>query len=247
MESITTITDLKADLKGAPRTLALICIVQACVLFFGTFIGHGGAECQLDVTDTGVVLVDCAACRALGGFRWRDLILLLGGLGIIGVGFYAALLRNQSACQLYGMVMLFYGFVIGLTAILTGLQCPVISAAASEVVDNEACEKIAFMMADNVRYHSIFYGTYTLVHARRAIPSHLASSSSSQASIVFSTVSAPSTRFNRSSISTSRRRNGVTNAYVKVKFSDSGLAARVTKFIKISKPVYSRKVINFNL
>jgi hypothetical protein len=122
------------------------------------FMGHGGAECELDVTETGVVVVDCAACRALGGFRWRDVFLLLGGLSIIGVGFHAALMKSQKSCQIYGMVMLFYGFVVGLTAILTGLQCPVISAAASEVMDNEACKKIAYMMADNVRYHSVFYG-----------------------------------------------------------------------------------------
>jgi len=133
------------------------------------FIGHGGAECELDVMDTGVVTINCGACRALGGFKWRDLFLLLGGLCIIGVGAYAAVMKNQEACRVYGMIMLFYAFVVGLTAILTGLQTPVISAAASDVRDNEACRKIAFMMSDNIRYHSLLYGANCVLDCLGAI------------------------------------------------------------------------------
>lgn len=133
------------------------------------FIGHGGAECELDVDHQNIVSVNCEACRALGGFRWRDLFFLLGGLGIIGIGAYAALMRNQEACRVYGMVMLFYGFIIGLTAILTGLQAPVISAAASDVVDDESCRKIAFMMSDNIRYHSLLFGAICILDCLGAV------------------------------------------------------------------------------
>ena len=123
-------------LQGAPRKLAMICVLQATILVIGVFIGQGGAECDLEVIRGGHVDIDCNVCRPLSGLRWRDVLLLVGGLGVIGLGFYSAIFHDQAACRTYGMVMLVYAFVLGLTAILTGLQAPVISGAANQVVNN---------------------------------------------------------------------------------------------------------------
>merc|ERR1712167_135037 len=93
--------------------------------------------------------VDCNRCRLLGRLRWRDIMLLIGGIGAILIGMYAAVFRNQHFCKVYGGVMMVYAFIIGLTSILTGLETPVLEAAANAVpTADHDCVTIAFMMVD---------------------------------------------------------------------------------------------------
>ena len=55
--------------------------------------------------------------------------------------------------------MMVFAFIIGLTAILTGLEVPVLEAAAAAIGPGmQDWEKIAYMMVDNARDHSILYG-----------------------------------------------------------------------------------------
>jgi hypothetical protein len=160
---------MRQGLHGAPRKLAIICCIQAFVLVVGVFVGHGGAECQLAVVRGGHVDIDCNVCRPLAGLRWRDTLILIVGLGVIGLGVYSALFHDMWACRTYGLVMLCYAFILGLTAVLTGLQAPVISAAANQVVDNDACQQIAYMMADNIRYHAVLYGFSCVLNCAGAV------------------------------------------------------------------------------
>jgi hypothetical protein len=75
---------------------------------------------------------------------------------------------------MYGLAMMVFAFIVGLTGILTGLEVPVLQVAAQAVrvgpglVD---CEKIAYilhytyvyMMVDNARNHSMLYGTTSIL------------------------------------------------------------------------------------
>jgi hypothetical protein len=123
------------------------------------FIGHGAAECDVRLPSGSAIEVDCNRCRLLGRLRWRDIMLLVGGMAAIFVGMYAAVFRSMHMCKIYGGVMMVYAFIIGLTAILTGLETPVLEAAALAVpVSEKDCQTIAYMMVDNARDHAILYG-----------------------------------------------------------------------------------------
>ena len=66
--------------------------------------------------------------------------------------------------------MMVFAFIVGLTGILTGLEVPVLEAAANAVgpglVD---CQKIAFMMVDNARNHSMLYGANCMLDCMGAL------------------------------------------------------------------------------
>merc|ERR1740130_518430 len=154
-----TFEDLRGNFHGAPKKLLVICVIQIAFLLLGVFIGHGAAECDVSLPSGSSIVVECGRCRLLGRLRWRDIMLLVGGLAAIFVGMYAAAFRNQHMCKIYGGVMMVYAFIIGLTAILTGLETPVLEAAASAVpLSEKDCITIAFMMVDNARDHAIVYG-----------------------------------------------------------------------------------------
>lgn len=71
---------------------------------------------------------------------------------------------------MYGLAMMVFAFIVGLTGILTGLEVPVLQAAAQAVgpglVD---CEKIAYMMVDNARNHSMLYGANCILDCLGAL------------------------------------------------------------------------------
>jgi hypothetical protein len=116
------------------------------------------------------VSVDCNRCRLIGGLRWRDVFILFCGNGTICLGVYAAIFKDKEYCRMYGLAMMVFAFIVGLTGILTGLEVPVLQAAAQAVgpglVD---CEKIAYMMVDNARNHSMLYGANCILDCLGAL------------------------------------------------------------------------------
>ena len=156
---VDSFTDLQSSLSSAPQRLLVVCGLQIFMLIVGVFVGHGAAECEIRLPAGSSIEVDCNRCRLLGGLKWRDIFLLMGGVGTICVGIYAAVFKSKHYCRVYGLVMMVFAFIIGLTAILTGLEVPVLEAAAAAIGPGmQDCEKIAYMMVDNARDHSILYG-----------------------------------------------------------------------------------------
>jgi hypothetical protein len=162
--------ELKSSVQTAPQRLLAICGCQILLLLIGVFVGHGAAECEIRLPQGSAIEVDCNRCRLLGGLRWRDIFILFMGCGTICIGVYAAVFKNKDYCRVYGLVMMVFAFVVGLTAVLTGLETPVLEAAAQAIgpglVD---CEKIAYMMVDNARDHSMLYGANCILDTLGAL------------------------------------------------------------------------------
>jgi|EP00505_MAST-04D_sp_SCG-Rhode-Island_P004853 hypothetical protein len=148
----------------------VICGFQIFMLFLGVYVGHGAAECEIRLPAGAGIEVDCNRCRLLGGLKGRDIFLLLAGVGTILVGVYAAVAKSKHYCRVYGLTMMVFAFMIGLTGLLTGLEVPVLEAAAAAVGPGMPdCEKIAFMMVDTARDHSILYGINCVLDCAGAI------------------------------------------------------------------------------
>jgi len=165
----SSLNELRAAFSSAPRNLLVICALQTFLLFYGFLVGTRGAECDILLPPGGDVQLDCTRCRLTGGFQAQQLFLLSIGLAIIGTGAYGAYYKSKPMCRFYGLVMTVYSFVIGLTAILTGLQAPVLDAAADAVEGNEDCARIGHMMADRTRHEAIMMGLNCLLDGAGAI------------------------------------------------------------------------------
>lgn len=169
-QEIFSLKGLHNSLKSAPRKLLAICACQILLLVCGVFVGHGSAECEVRLPQGSAIEVDCNRCRLLGGLRWRDVFILFCGNGTICLGIYAAIFKDKEYCRIYGLAMMVFAFIVGLTGILTGLEVPVLEAAAQAVgpglVD---CQKIAYMMVDNARNHSMLYGANCLLDCLGAL------------------------------------------------------------------------------
>ena len=164
------VENLQSHLSSAPRRLMVVCGLQVLMLFVGVYVGHGAAECEIRLPAGSGIEVDCNRCRLLGGVKGRDIFLLMAGLGTICIGVYAAAFKSKHYCRVYGMTMMVFAFMIGLTGILTGLEVPVLEAAAAAVGPGMPdCEKIAFMMVDTARDHSILYGINCILDIAGAI------------------------------------------------------------------------------
>ena len=165
-----TIKGLQDSLASAPRRLLLICACQILLLCCGVFVGHGSAECEVRLPQGSAIEVDCNRCRLLGGLRWRDVFILFCGNGTICLGVYAAIFKDKEYCRMYGLAMMVFAFIVGLTGILTGLEVPVLEAAAQAIgpglID---CQKIAYMMVDNARNHSMLYGANCILDCLGAL------------------------------------------------------------------------------
>ena len=165
-----TLANLRDSVSTAPRRLLVICLCQILVLIVGVFVGHGAAECEIRLPQGSAIEVDCNRCRLLGGLRWRDIFILMCGISVICIGIYAAVFKDKDYCRVYGMAMMVFAFVVGMTAVLTGLETPVLESAARAVGPGMAdCEKIAYMMVDNARDHSILYGVNCILDCLGAL------------------------------------------------------------------------------
>jgi hypothetical protein len=80
----------------------------------------------------------------------------------------SAMFRDKAFCKMYGMIMMVYAFVIGLTAILTGLETPLYVEALQHVEDPR-CRAMAQMMVDTNKSHAILYGINCVLDCAGAI------------------------------------------------------------------------------
>jgi hypothetical protein len=116
------------SLRASPKLLVIVCAIQFVVLFVGVLQQLNRVECTIALPSNGPVSVECDTCRNRT-ITTRSIIMNLGGAIIIASGLLAVRLRDQRLLFVYGTVMLFFSLVIGLTAMLTALETPVLEVA----------------------------------------------------------------------------------------------------------------------
>ena len=140
-------------LRASPRLLVVICILQEVVLVVGTWMQVGRTECTVQLPAVGPMVIDCDTCHKLG-MTWRNWSMLLIGSGVIATGLIAVLKHDQRLLFIYGTCMLLFAFMVGLTAVLTALETPVLEIAVEGVTEDSACLETAAAMMFGARGHA---------------------------------------------------------------------------------------------
>ena len=156
-------------LRASPRLLVAICMVQFAVLLIGFFQQHNRTECAVGVPPTGSVIIECDACFAVS-IGMRGILLHILGAGVISCGLLAVLWRSQYLLYIYGSSMLFFAILIGITAMLTALEEPMLELAVGGVdaADGECMER-ALNMLEATRNHATLAALGCLVDTSGAI------------------------------------------------------------------------------
>jgi len=157
MPTVPSLDDIQENLRGAPGKLLGICLIQILLLLLGVFVGTERRVCQVNPSTSGAsITINCSTCVYNGDVSAKQIILLIAGFLVIMIGVLAAILRKKSFCRAYGLLMMIFAFVVGLTSLLTGLEAPLLEAAI-ERIDDPVCASAMREMVDNTRVHSILY------------------------------------------------------------------------------------------
>ena len=156
-----------AGLRASPRLLLGVCGLQAFILVAGAFMQLGRAECTITLPSSGPIMVDCDSCRQRG-LGWRQFLLFLLGGGVIGCGVLAVQRRDQQLVFIYGSAMIVFAFAVGLTAVLTALETPVLEVAVDGVTEPE-CLQMAYSMMFGAKDHATFAGLGCIVDSAGAL------------------------------------------------------------------------------
>ena len=167
-ECVTLLARL-ASLRASPKLLVGVCCTQLVVLLVGVLQQLNRVECAIAVPSGGPVVVECESCRRKS-ITSRGFILHLGGAGVIACGLLAVKWRDSRLLYIYGSAMLFFSLVIGLTAMLTALEAPVLEVAVSGVsVLDEGCMQLAEEMLASARDHTTLASLGCLVDTAGAV------------------------------------------------------------------------------
>lgn len=143
-----------SSLRASPKLLVMVCACQFAVLIIGLLQQMWRVECSIAVPTGGPVVVECDTCRRKS-VTMRGGILQLGGACVIACGILAVHWRDARLLYIYGTSMLFFSLVIGLTAMLTALEAPVLEVAVSGVSElDEGCMELAEEMLTSARDHT---------------------------------------------------------------------------------------------
>ena len=142
------------SLRSSPKLLVGTCCAQLLVLLVGLLQHLHRVECAIAVPNGGPVLVECDTCHRTS-VTLRGVLLHLGGAGVIACGLVAVRWRDARLLYVYGTAMLFFSLIIGLTALLTALETPVLEVAVSGVSEfDEGCVELAEEMLASARDHT---------------------------------------------------------------------------------------------
>jgi hypothetical protein len=115
------------------------------------------------------VVVECDTCihRTL---TLRGFTVNLAGAVIICSGIAAVLFRNQRLLAIYSTCMLFFSGVIGLVAVITSLEGPMLEVAVSSISSlDEECIEIGEKMLENAHDHASLAALGCLIDALGAV------------------------------------------------------------------------------
>eukprot|EP00026_Physarum_polycephalum_P014625 Phypoly_transcript_15162.p1 GENE.Phypoly_transcript_15162~~Phypoly_transcript_15162.p1 ORF type:complete len:204 (+),score=9.16 Phypoly_transcript_15162:100-711(+) len=148
-----------SHLSGVPLKLLIICILQLVIHFLGIFLGIGKVSCPLLVHSGNDVEVNCTACVKHHFLTWQQVTLFILGFAIILIGIGAAVFRNKTMCKLYGLILLVYSFVLGITSLLTGLDTVVLEDAAKGIDGvNVTCISMVKSMVSTSKVTAVLFG-----------------------------------------------------------------------------------------
>jgi len=156
-------------LTGSPLKLLIICILQTTLLIFGVLVGIGRADCPITVHSGSDITVDCASCTRHAYVTWQQILLLFVGMGVVLIGVCAAIMRSKKLCRIYGLIMMVYSFVIGLTSLLTGLDSIVLTDAIKTLNGDNNCTEDVQMMITTTRINAILFAINAILDIAGAI------------------------------------------------------------------------------
>ena len=154
-------------LRASPRLLTVICCVQLVVLLVGTFMQFDRTQCAVAVPYSGTVIIECNTCRQVS-ISTRRVILDTIGVGVIACGLLAARWRDKKLLYIYGTTMLFFSLMVGMTAMLTAMEAPVLEVAVDGVRD-ERCMQLARAMVHGARDTAFVASVGSFIDAMGAI------------------------------------------------------------------------------
>ena len=156
-------------LRTSPKMLVAVCGLQLAVLIVGLVQQLDRTECSITVPVGLPVTVQCDTCRRVS-ISFRGILINAGGAAVIGSGLVAVWLRDQRLLYIYGSAMLFFSLVIGLTAMLSALEAPVLEVAVASVSSLEdGCVGLAESMLSGARQHAQLASLGCLVDTAGAI------------------------------------------------------------------------------
>jgi len=158
-----------SHLSGSPFKLLFICILQTLVLVIGVFLGIGNQQCEIDVQSGSSVHINCDNCWTHTYVSWQQIALLCVGVVVILIGILAATLRSKRLCRFYGLIMMIYAFVIGLTALLTGLDVVVLKSALKSLLIGTECHTYVASMIHTTEINSILFAINCILDCAGAI------------------------------------------------------------------------------
>jgi len=158
----------REHLSGSPLKLLVICILQSLLLVFGILVGIGRADCPISISAGNTITVDCENCKEHPFVTWQQVVLLIAGLLVVLIGVGAALFRSKRFCKYYGLIMVAYSFVIGLTALLTGLDSIVLHDAIERMEDSH-CKSEVQLMITTTRINAVLFALNAILDVAGAI------------------------------------------------------------------------------
>ena len=158
------------SLRASPKLLIGTCCTQFLVLIIGLLQQLSRVECTIAVPAGGPVVVECDTCHR----RYLSLkvvLLHLAGAAVVACGLLAVHWRDSRLLYIYGTAMLFFSMVIGLTAMLTALEAPVLEVAVSDVsaLEDDTCLELAEEMLASARDHTTIASIATVVDSAGAV------------------------------------------------------------------------------
>ena len=157
------------SLRASPKLLVGVCCTQFVVLLWGLLQQMNRVECAIAVPTGGPVVVECDTCRHRSVSMRAAMLHLCGG-GVIACGILAVRWRDSRLLYIYGTSMLFFSLVVGLTAMLTALEAPVLEVAVSGVSElDEGCGELAEEMLASARDHTTLASLGCIVDTAGAV------------------------------------------------------------------------------
>jgi len=157
------------SLRATPKFLVGVCSVQLLILAASVLHQASHTECSIAVPQVGPVVVECETCQRKG-LTIRSFVLATIGTAVIVCGILAVYLREGRLLYIYGTTMLFFSLIVGLTALLTSLEAPVLEVAVASVSTiDEGCVELAEEMLANARDHATLASLACTIDALGAV------------------------------------------------------------------------------
>ena len=156
-------------LRASPRLLVGVCAAQFVLLLLALLQSLSRTLCGISVPAEQEIVVECDTCRSVS-LSARGLLLHVGGALVISCGLLAVRWRDQKMLYIYGTCMLFFSVVIGLSAMLSALETPMLEVAVDNMDGyDQRCHEQGERMLQGARNHAHLNAFACLIDTAGAI------------------------------------------------------------------------------